>query len=140
MQHARQTATRLIDRERASGAESGATAVAVHAACERVYRNLARWVGVSGARGLFVRALSEVQPKHPMLSGISVHVPAAGAMEGIPESILTHGDTPVAAALDSLLVALLALLTRLIGDDMVVKLLEPTELNVPRVDAGGARQ
>lgn len=139
-QPARQLATRLIDRERASGDPPGATAIAVHAACERVYRNLTRWVGADGARGLFVRALAEVQPKHPILSGITVDMPAAGAMEGIPESIRTHGDTPVAAALDSLLVALLALLARLIGDDMVVKLVEPTERNIARVDAGGTSQ
>ena len=44
-------------------------------------------------------------------------------MDGIPETIMAHGDAATAEALESMLVHLVALLGRLIGDDMAAKLI-----------------
>lgn len=43
---------------------------------------------------------------------------------GVPETIMAHGDAATAEALESMLVHLIQLLGRLIGDDMATKLIE----------------
>jgi hypothetical protein len=43
---------------------------------------------------------------------------------GVPETIMAHGDAATAEALESMLVRLVELLGRLIGDDMATKLIE----------------
>jgi hypothetical protein len=73
-----------------------------------------------------VRALAEARSEHPLLAGISIHA-SDPALDGLPDSIQTHGAAATAAALESLLVTLLGLLGRLIGDDMVATLVEPVE-------------
>lgn len=45
-------------------------------------------------------------------------------MGGVPETITAHGDAATAEALESMLVHLVELLGRLIGDDMATKLIE----------------
>jgi hypothetical protein len=55
-------------------------------------------------------------------------------LEGVPELIRTHGAAATAGALESLLLTLLGLLGRLIGDDMVMRLVEPRMRDYRRVD------
>ncbi len=109
-------------------------AAVVHTACQRVYRDLSRWVGSDGTRALFARALAEARAEHPPLAGISVGARSEPGLEGISESIQGHGDKATAAALEALLVTLLGLLGRLIGDDMVLTLVEPKERKRAFVD------
>ena len=45
-------------------------------------------------------------------------------IDGVPETIMAHGDAATAEALESMLVHLVELLGRLIGDDMSTKLIE----------------
>lgn len=45
-------------------------------------------------------------------------------IHGVPETIMAHGDGATAEALEAMLVHLVELLGRLIGDDMVTKLIE----------------
>lgn len=132
-QSVRKLTTRLIARERSSQS-SPDTAAAVHAACERVYREIARWVGQNGSRTLFTRALAETQSEHPLLAGFTVSPGSESGLAGLPDSIQTHGSGATAAALESMLLTLLGLLGRLIGDDMVVTLIEPGERNLPTAD------
>lgn len=58
-------------------------------------------------------------------------------MEGVHELVMANGDTATADALASMLVHLLELLGRLIGDDMAMKLIERT---LPASDRGDATQ
>jgi hypothetical protein len=44
-------------------------------------------------------------------------------IDGVPETIMAHGDVATAEALESMLVRLVELLGRLIGDDMAAKLI-----------------
>lgn len=45
-------------------------------------------------------------------------------IDGVPETIMAHGDAATAEALESMLVHLVELLSRLIGDEMATKLIE----------------
>ncbi len=120
----RQLSRHLIDREGASGETPEARAAAVYSACERVYHELSRWVGTHGSLVLFTRALAEARSEHPMLATLSVRTRSEPVLDGVPESIQTHGAAATADALESLLVTLIGLLGRLIGDDMVMRLLD----------------
>ena len=56
-----------------------------------------------------------------------------GILDGVPETIMANGDAPTKEALESMLVRLLELLGRLIGDDMAMKLIERS---LPASDRG----
>ena len=71
---------------------------------------------------------------HARARGHADRVPGVGAdsaaprsepyIDGIAETIMAHGDPATAEALESMLVRLVELLGRLIGDDMAMKLIE----------------
>ena len=109
-------------RSERSGAETPARAAA--AACDHLYRELSRWVGPDGCHALFTRALSEARTENPALGGIQLQARSDPYVEGVAETIMAHGDPATAAGLESMLVRLVELLGRLIGEDMAMVLLE----------------
>jgi hypothetical protein len=119
-----QIARRLISRRRSepSGAETPARAAA--AACDHLYRELSRWVGRDGCHALFARALSEARTDDSALEGIHLRAGSDPYVEGIAETIMAYGDPATAEGLESMLVRLVELLGRLIGEDMAMVLLE----------------
>jgi hypothetical protein len=121
---ARQTARRLISArgsERAGRDSAGRTAAA---ACDDLYRELSRWVGPDGCHALFVRALAQARIEYPALGQIQLHARSEPYIDGVAEAIMAHGDPATGEALESMLVHLVELLGRLIGDDMAMKLIE----------------
>jgi hypothetical protein len=97
-------------------------AVAAGFACERMCRTLSRTLGAIGSRALLTRALSQAQAEHRALKDVSVSANAAVALDGISFATAAHGTPAVVAGLEGVLSALLALLGRLIGKDMVARL------------------
>lgn len=120
----REIARRLIDsrRQQRTGADTDARAAA--SACDHLYRELSRWVGVDGCHALFTRALAQARAEHPALSQIQLHARSEPYIDGLAATIMAHGDAATAEALESMLVRLVELLGRLIGDDMATKLIE----------------
>jgi hypothetical protein len=118
----REIARRLIDnrRQEQTGADPAARAAA--SACEDLYRELSRWVGVDGCHALFTRALSQARIEHPGLTPIQLQAGSELYIDGLAATIMACGDAGTAEALESMLVRLLELLERLIGDDMATKL------------------
>jgi hypothetical protein len=102
------------------GAEG--TAVAAGVACERICRTLARTLGAIGSRALLTRALSQARAEHPALQDLSISAKADVALDGISLAAAAHGEPAVVAGLETVLSELLALLGRLIGKDMVARL------------------
>ena len=96
------------------------------AACDSLYRELSRWVGPDGCHALFARALAETRPQYPALEKIQLRARSEPYIEGIADSIMASGDPATAEALESMLVRLVELLGRLIGDDMAGKLIDRT--------------
>jgi hypothetical protein len=119
---ARQIVRRLIDSRGSEGAEGDTSARA--AAGDHLYRELSRWVGSDGCHALFTRALAEARAEYPPLGQIKLRVGSEPYIGGVAETVVAYGDTATAKALESMLVRLVELLGRLIGDDMATKLIE----------------
>lgn len=121
---ARQLARRLIDRGRAEGAESQDPARPAAAAFDRLYQDLARWVGLDGCHALFTRSLAQARAEHPLLGTIQLRARSTPYIAGVEETVEQHGAQETAEALESMLVILIELLGRLIGDGMAKNLIE----------------
>lgn len=120
---AAEIARRLIARAAATG-DARDSALAVRVACEQAFRDLTHSLGVNGFQALLARAMTQVQGVHPSLLPLRVGRQLSPSLEGLGQSIEAHGTPAVVAGLDALLEALLALLGRLIGTDMVARLVE----------------
>jgi hypothetical protein len=131
---AREIAQRLINSRRSErkGGEPAARATA--AACDNLYRELSRWVGPDGCHALFTRALAETRTEYPALAQIQLRARSEPYIDGVAEAIMAHGDPATAEALESMLVRLVELLGRLIGDDMAMKLIERSLASSERGD------
>ena len=121
---ARQIAHRLINSRRSERAGGDTDARAAAAACDHLYRELSRWVGPDGCHALFTRALAQARTEYPALGQIQLRARSEPYIDGVAETIMAHGDAATAEALESMLVRLVELLGRLIGDDMAMKLIE----------------
>jgi hypothetical protein len=121
---ARQIARRLINRRLSDQPGGDSAARAAAAACDHLYRELSQWVGPDGCHALFTRALAQARTEYPVLEQIQLRARSEPYVEGVAETIMAHGDTATAEALESMLVRLIELLGRLIGDDMAMKLIE----------------
>jgi hypothetical protein len=120
---ARGIAHRLIVSSRPDGQSGDSPARTAAAACDRLYRELSRWVGRDGCHALFTRALAQARMEHPALRTIQLHARAEPYIDGVAETIIAQGDPATAEALEAMLVSLVELLGRLIGDDMAMKLI-----------------
>ena len=120
-----QIARRLIDSRQSHRTAPDSAARAAAAACDDLYRELSRWVGRDGCHALFARALALTRIDYATLDGVQLRPLSEPYLDGVAESIMSSGDAAVAEALESMLLHIVELLGRLIGDDMAVKLIEP---------------
>jgi len=124
---AAQEIVRRLIRSRPHRQQRGDTSArAAAAASDSLYRELSRWVGPDGCHALFTRALAESRSQYPVLEKIQLRARSEPYIEGIADSIMARGDPETAEALESMLVRLVELLGRLIGDDMAGKLIDRT--------------
>jgi hypothetical protein len=121
---ARYTARRLVDSRRPERTGPDVAARAAASACEHLYRELSTWVGPDGCHALFTRALAQAQAEHSALGQIQLRARSEPYIDGVAATIMAHGDAATAEAFESVLVHLVELLGRLIGDDMAMKLIE----------------
>ena len=128
-------ARRLINSRRSERAGDNSPARAAAAACDHLYRELSRWVGPDGCHALFTRALAQAGTEYPALGEIQLRARSKPYIDGVAETIMAHGDPATAEALESLLVRLVELLGRLIGDDMAMKLIQRSLAASDRGDA-----
>jgi hypothetical protein len=122
-----QIARRVLAREMTSGNEREPErfSAALQRAWLPVIVALRDTMGEDGCNALLARALARAEAGHPTLetmrrvNGSSVH------LEGITAGVESHGVSAVAAANEALLAALVEILVRLIGEDMVMRLIDP---------------
>jgi hypothetical protein len=132
---AREMARQLLERETA-GTTDVARGAAMQRAWTRVAETLRRSVGEDGYSALLARALARLEAEQPVLKDIrrsdasGIHLDVAATVEG-------HGAATVGAALESLLAALVEILSDLIGADMVLNLLDHDDHPQP---PGGRRR
>jgi predicted NBD/HSP70 family sugar kinase len=101
----------------------------VRVAVDRTYRALSRWIGIVGCRAIFARALAQAQAEEPALARVSLGEWTGPLLVGVDEAERTFDPGRVARGLEVLLDYSLAILGRLIGDDMLPRLVEPTTPN-----------
>jgi len=121
---ARPLARRLIDGSGGTGAPNADSAHSAAAAFDHLYQSLSRWVGLDGCHALFTRAHALARATHPLLANIQLRARSTPYLDGVAETVDQHGAGETVDALGSMLVVLIELLGRLIGDDMATKLIE----------------
>jgi len=131
---AREMARQLLEHERSGATEAAGLGATMQRASTRVADNLRSSVGEDGYSALLVRALARTESDQPVLKdmrrtdAVGIHLDVVGGVEG-------HGAAAVGAALESLLAALVDILSDLIGADMVRSLLDHDDL--PRARRNG---
>ena len=121
---ARQLARRLIERGRVEGADTPDAALLAAATLDRLYVDLALWVGFDGCHTLFSRALAEARSQYPLLGTIQLHPRSDPYLDGVTETVEKCGGRETTEALEAMLVMLIELLSRLIGENMATILIE----------------
>ena len=125
---ARELTRRLVARAAAQGGAADSVALAVHAAVEHTYHELARSVGAAGSRALLVRAVAQAQVEHPLLKELRIGRDSEPGVDGVGDLVQAKGAAAVSAGLEALLEAVLGLLGRLVGDEMVPRLVDYSTL------------
>jgi hypothetical protein len=92
--------------------------------CAQLQTGLARWVGSAGYRMLVGRALELARAEHPALGKISFN---GNDREEIAAAVRAHGAAEVTAAIVALVVTMIDLLGRIVGEEMAVELVKRTE-------------
>jgi hypothetical protein len=94
--------------------------------------NLREALGEDGTTALLARALTRTETHHPSLKSIwrlhdtSVH------LDGVAAAAEQHGVAEVALAIEALFAALIDVLSRLVGEDMAIRIVDhdvPTTSN-----------
>jgi hypothetical protein len=133
-------ARRLIRSHRSEQTGGQTAARGAATACDKLYRELSQWVGPDGCHALFTRALAQARTDHPALEQIHLHARSDPYIDGVAEAIMAHGDPATADGLEAMLVHLIELLGRLIGDDMATKLIERSVMAFERDDPTSERR
>ena len=120
----RALARRLIARAALEPNGMESEAYAARAACEAAARRLSRSLGSSGFVAMLTRALAQADVEHPLLKELRVAPRSEPILLEISGLITLHGAPAVAAALEATLEGMFGLLGRLIGEDMVVQLVD----------------
>lgn len=123
---ARDLARRLLERETAGAAEASRFGAAMQRAWIRVSDTLRRSVGEDGYNALLSRALARTERSQPVLKDIRGHE-SVGIHLDVVTAVERHGMGTVREAVESLLTALIDILSELIGADMVRNLFDHDE-------------
>ncbi|MBK5187731.1 MAG: hypothetical protein JJD97_05760 [Gemmatimonadaceae bacterium] len=112
--------------------EGGVAAAAAVIATERTYRQLARSLGRIGSHAIFSRALALTQAEFSVLRQIHFERDADHVLRGVVDVTSHHGINAVSEALESMLETAFVLLGRLLGPDMVSRLMDrSTTIDAP---------
>jgi hypothetical protein len=120
----RALARRLLARETGAHATPGEAVAASDRLLRPLHAQLAHWLGQDGSHAVLARALDRTRVGHPSLADATLD-PRGERLLAVPaDSIRDRDSAEVTEALVALISALLALLTRLIGADLVTRLLQ----------------
>jgi hypothetical protein len=104
-------------------------AAAVDRVCAQLRAGLGRWVGFEGYRALLVRALERVRAEHPALNNLSC---VGGDEPEIVAAVQAHGAAAVTAGVVALVVTMIELLGRVVGEEMAAELVKQAAMVSPR--------
>lgn len=114
----------VLERLWAQATADAHTPARIAAAAERMETGLCtgltRWIGRDGYQGLLLRALHEVQARHPWMAGLRCD---NGRLAGFAAASGGQPVAAVSAGMLALIVALAGVLGRITGDEMAVRLM-----------------
>jgi len=122
-------ARRILRRDQSTLREgtSDASGVALQRSFLRFADALRESLGDAGSAALLARALARTEVAHPALKDLRQLGDHAIRLDDIAACIEGHGIEDVAAGVEALIVAVVDVLTRLIGEDMTIRLLDHGE-------------
>lgn len=127
---------RLLLGENGSPNAPGHTIAAAELALQRLREHLTRWMGADGFHAVVTRALANARVSHPLLAEVRIE-PRTEVRLSELSGKAGAGDGELDESLVALVAGTLALLGRLIGDDLVMRLAHrawpeaPDESRVP---------
>ena len=103
-------------------------AVATTHMCTELRVGLTRWVGAMAYRALIDRALLLARAEHPALGSLSCH----GEAEPVTTAaVRAHSAAEVATGMLALVATLIDLLSRIVGEEMAVELVNQAVARLP---------
>ena len=96
--------------------------------CTQLQAGLARWVGTEGYRALIDRALLLARAEHPALGSLSCH---GGDQPLTTAAVRAHSAAEVTAGMVVLVATLIDLLSRIVGEEMAVELVNQAVTRAP---------
>jgi hypothetical protein len=103
-------------------------AAAAERTCTQLQAGLARWVGTMGYRALIDRALLLARAEHPALGSLSCH---GGDEPVTTAAVRAHSAAEVATGMVALVATLIDLLSRIVGEEMAVELVNQAVARLP---------
>ena len=103
-------------------------AAAAERTCTQLQAGLARWVGTEGYRALIDRALLLARAEHPALGSLSCH---GGDEPVTTAAVRAHSAAEVTAGIVALVATLIDLLSRIVGEEMAVELVNQAVTRAP---------
>jgi hypothetical protein len=131
-------ARRLLESESGGSEAPAEIGAAGERVLQRLHENLARWFGRDAIHALLTRALAEARDAHPALADVEIAPDRVLHLKGLTARSTNAGDAvETTAAVIALITSTVAILTRLIGEDMVARLLHQLLTTDPRDEARG---
>ena len=96
--------------------------------CTELRVGLTRWVGAMGYRALIDQALLLARAEHPALGSLSCH---GGDEPVISAALRAHGAAEMTAGIVVLVATLIDLLSRIVGEEMAVELVNQAVARPP---------
>jgi hypothetical protein len=103
-------------------------AAAAERTCTQLQAGLTRWVGAMGYRALIDRALLLARAEHPVLGSLSCHGEDEPVTTG---AVRAHSAAEVTAGIVALVATLIDLLSRIVGEEMAVELVNQAVARLP---------
>ena len=103
-------------------------AAAAERTCTQLRAGLSRWVGTEGYRALIDRALLLARAEHPALGSLSCH---GGDEPATTAAVRAHNAAEVATGMVALVATLIDLLSRIVGEEMAVELVNQAVTRAP---------
>jgi hypothetical protein len=129
---------RLVSRAAAGCTGPDSAALAAASACELACTELSLSLGPPGFEALLRRALAQAETEFPFLGSLRVKRHGEHVFDDVARLIEEYGAASVAAALEVVLDSMFTALGRLIGDDLVARLVE-RDMPVAMQDDGSAK-
>jgi hypothetical protein len=122
----RQFARRLLARDAVEvrDGEPEQVAAALRRTGLRVSANLRDALGEAGSSALLARALARAEADYPALHGMSRQNQGEINLDTVVTVIERHGVAAATAVFESLLAALIDILSRLVGEEMAMQLMD----------------